>query len=152
MGQKPKIDKVRASRDGHEFHEAWTARKATQLLWPDAELTAIAVEGPSPSDQAGAPAATIEVADLTFYYNGPPNFKDSARTTIAQFKYSIADQNKDFRASHAKKTVKKFGVTYRSYKRKYGAKAVDKKLEFQLVTNQPISESLLQAIEVTATG
>lgn len=22
-----KIDKVRASRDGHEFHEAWTARK-----------------------------------------------------------------------------------------------------------------------------
>ncbi|MBN1271128.1 MAG: ATP-binding protein [Candidatus Aminicenantes bacterium] len=152
MEQKRKIDKVRASRDGHEFHEAWTARKATQLLWPDAELTAIAVEGLSPSDQAGAPAATIEVADLTFYYKGPPNFKDSARTTIAQFKYSIADHNKDFRTSHAKKTVKKFGVTYRSYKRKYGAKAVDNKLEFQLVTNQPISESLLQAIEATATG
>jgi hypothetical protein len=152
MGRKRKIDKVRASRDGHEFHEAWTARKATQLLWPDAELTAIAVEGPSPSDQAGASAATVEVADLTFYFDGPPNFKDAARTTIAQFKYSIADQDKDFRASHAKKTVKKFGVTYRSYKRKYGAKAVDKKLEFQLVTNQPISESLLQAIEATATG
>jgi len=152
MGRKRKIDKVRASRDGHEFHEAWTARKATQLLWPDAELTAIAVEGPSPSDQAGASAATVEVADLTFYYNGHPNFSDAARTTIAQFKYSIADQNKDFRASHAKKTVKKFGVTYRSYKRKYGARAVEEKLEFQLVTNQPISESLLQAIEATATG
>jgi len=152
MARKHKIDKVRASRDGHEFHEAWTARKATQLLWPDAELTAIAVEGPSPSDQAGASAATVEVADLTFYYNGPPNFKDSARTIIAQFKYSIADQDKDFRASHAKKTVKKFGVTYRSYKRKYGAKEVDKKLEFQLITNQPISESLLQAIEATAMG
>jgi len=151
MGRKYKIDKVRASRDGHEFHEAWTARKATQLLWPDSELTAIAVEGPSPSDQAGASAATVEIADLTFYYNGSPNFKDSARTIIAQFKYSIADQDKDFRASHAKKTVNKFGVTYRSYKRKYGAKAVDEKIEFQLVTNQPISESLLQAIEATAT-
>ena len=93
MGRKRKIDKVRASRDGHEFHEAWTARKATQLLWPDAELTAIAVEGPSPADQAGASAATVEVADLTFYYGGRPNFKEAARTTFAQFKYSIADQN-----------------------------------------------------------
>ena len=25
----------------------------------------------------------------------------------------VADHNKDFRASHAKKTVKKFGATYR---------------------------------------
>ncbi len=43
-------------------------------------------------------------------------------------------------------------MTYHSYKRKYGAQAVEEKLEFQLVTNQPISESLLQAIEATATG
>lgn len=150
--QRNKIDKVRASRDGHEFHEAWTARKATQLLWPDTDLTAIAVEGPSPSDQAGASAATVEVADLTFYYGQRPNFEDATRTTFAQFKYSIADQNKDFRASHANKTVKKFGETYLSYKRKYGAEAVEDKLDFQLVTNQPVSNSLLQAIEATATG
>lgn len=152
MGRKRKIDKVRASRDGHEFHEAWTARKATQLLWPDSDLTAIAVEGPSPADQVGASAATVEVADLTFYYGGRPNFADAARTTFAQFKYSIADQNKEFRASCAKKTVKKFGATYRSFKRKYGAQTVEDKLDFQLVTNQPISDSLLQAIEAMATG
>ena len=114
MGRKRKIDKVRASRDGHEFHEAWTARKATQLLWPDSDLTAIAVEGPSPSDQAGASAATVEIADLTFYYGGPPNFADASRTTFAQFKYSIADHNKDFRASHAKKTVKKLSRTIKN--------------------------------------
>lgn len=152
MSRKRKIDKVRASRDGHEFHEAWTARKATQLLWPDSNLTAIAVEGPSPADQAGASAATVEIADLTFYYGGRPNFKNASRTTFAQFKYSIADQNTDFRAYHAKKTIKKFGATYRSFKRKYGAKAVEDKLDFQLVTNQPISDSLLQAIDATATG
>lgn len=151
MGRKRKIDKVRASRDGHEFHEAWTARKATQLLWPDTDLTAIAVEGPSPDDQAGASAATVEVADLTLYYGRRPNFEDAVRTIFAQFKYSIADQNKDFSASHAKKTVEKFGATYRSFKRKYGAEAVADKLDFQLITNQPISDSLLQAIEATAT-
>ncbi|MCE5263314.1 MAG: NACHT domain-containing protein [Deltaproteobacteria bacterium] len=150
--QRKKIDKVRASRDGHEFHEAWTARKATQLLWPDTNLTAIAVEGPSPADQAGASAATVEVADLTFYYGRCPNFEDAARTTFAQFKYSIANQNNEFRASHAKKTVEKFGATYRSFKRKYGAKSVEDKLDFQLVTNQPISGSLVQAIDATATG
>lgn len=150
--QRNKIDKVRASRDGHEFHEAWTARKATQLLWPDTDLTAIAVEGPSPADQAGASAATVEVADLTFYYGRRPNFEDAVRTTFAQFKYSIADQNNDFRASHAKKTVAKFAATYRSFKRKYGAESVEAKLDFQLVTNQPISYSLLQAIDATATG
>lgn len=152
MVRKRKIDKVRASRDGHEFHEAWTARKATQLLWPDTELTAIAVEGPSPEDQAGASAATVEVADLTFYYGRRPNFEDAARTTFAQFKYTIADQNKDFRAFHANKTVNKFGETYCSFKRKYGAEAVENKLNFQLVTNQPISDSLLKAIESIATG
>lgn len=152
MKRKQQIDKVRASRDGHEFHEAWTARMATQLLWPDNDLSAIAVEGLSPTDQKGASSATVDIADLTFYYGKCPNFKSANRTTIAQFKYSIAEQDKDFRASHAKKTVKKFGSTYKSFKRQYGASAVEQKLDFQLVTNQPISDSLLKAIEAIAKG
>lgn len=152
MGSSRKIDKVRASRDGHEFHEAWTARKAIQLLLPNADLIAIAVEGLSPVDQAGAPAAAVEVADLTLYYGQCPSFKDADRTIIVQFKYSIAGQSKNFCASDAKKTVKKFSATYRSFKRKYGAKAVEDKLDFQLITNQPISKALLQAIDAAATG
>jgi hypothetical protein len=75
MAGKRKIDKVRASRDGHEFHEAWTARKAMQLLWPDSDLTALAIEGPSPADEVGASAATVEVADVTLYYGGSPTFE-----------------------------------------------------------------------------
>ena len=152
MARKRKIDKVRASRDGHEFHEAWTARMATRLLWPDSDLTAIAVEGPSPADQAGASAATLEVADVTLYFGGQPTFEQAARTTFAQFKYSIADQDKNFRASNATKTVRKFGETYRTYKRKYGVQAVEDKLDFQLITNQPISGALLQAIDAITTG
>ena len=90
MDRSAKIDNVRASRDGHEFHEAWTARKATQLLWPDGDLTAIAVEGLSPADQAGASAATVAIADLAFYF-GNPTFEDAARTTIAQFNLNVAE-------------------------------------------------------------
>ena len=147
-----KIDKVRASRDGHEYHEAWTARKATQLLWPESDMTAIAVEGLSPTDQARASAQTVEIADITMYFGGNPEFEQAAKTTFAQFKYSIADKDRDFRATNAKKTVEKFGKTYQEYKRTYGAQAVQEKLDFQLITNQPISKSLLEAIDALASN
>jgi len=48
------IDKVRASRDGHEYHEAWTARKALQLLLPSDNLVGIAVEGLQSDEQESA--------------------------------------------------------------------------------------------------
>ena len=83
------IDKVRASRDGHEYHEAWTARKAMQLLLPNDDLVGIAVEGLEPGDQARASSETVEVADLTLYYGEHSTFKGAARVDIIQFKYSI---------------------------------------------------------------
>ena len=150
MNRRVGVDNVRASRDGHEYHEAWTARKALQLLWPDSDLTAIAVEGLSPTDQPHASAETVEVADITLYFGGSPTFELAARTTIAQFKYSIASKDKDFRATNAKKTVEKFGKAYREYKKKYCAQVVQDKLEFQLITNQPICEALIQAIDALA--
>ena len=140
------IDKPRASRDGHEYHEIWTARKATQLLWPDSDLTSIAIEGLSPRDQAKASSQAVEIADLTFYFGGH-DFEQAAKTTYAQFKYSIANKDKDFRATHAKKTVEKFAQTYLEDKKQYGAKAVKEKLDFHIVTNQPISENLIKAID-----
>lgn len=147
-----KIDKVRAGNDGHEFHHVWTARMSLQLLRPDTELIAIAVEGLSPSDQAKVPAATVEVADLTLYYGKQPGFENASKTVFAQFKYSIANRDKGFRASDAKETLKKFGKTYRSFKTKYGAKTVEDKLEFHLITNQPVYEPLIQAIEALQAG
>ena len=152
MAGRAKIDKVRASRDGHEYHEAWTARKALQLLWPDSELIAIAVEGLSPTDQMRTSTQAVEIADITLYYGGEPTFEQSSRTSIAQFKYSVADKDKDFRASRAKKTIQKFAGTYSEYRKKYGAKAVQDKLDFQLITNQPVYEPLLLAIDAIAQG
>jgi hypothetical protein len=153
MAEKKKsVDKIRASRDGHEFHEAWTARKSMQLLMPDGDLKAIAVEGLSPVEQKSAAAHTIDIADLTFYYNGRPRFQDAARVTIAQFKYSIADEGNDFRASHAKKTIEKFAQTFTDYSKRFGADEVNKKLSFQLFTNQPVYQALYEAIDGIARG
>jgi hypothetical protein len=123
-----------------------------QLLRPDGKLTAIAVEGLSPRDQGSAAPETIEIADITLYYGHPPTFEHASRTSIVQFKYSVADENTEFRASHAKQTITKFAKTYRDYTDKYGPQAVHDKLDFGLITNRPIYKPLLQAIERLAKG
>ena len=148
--RKKSVDNVRASRDGHEFHEAWTARISMQLLLPERALVAIAVEGLSPIDQTCSSAQTVEIADITLYYNGGPSFASSSRTSIVQFKYSVARRDRGFRASDAKKTIQKFGNAYREHRKKYGAQAVRDKLDFKIVTNQPIYEPLLRAVDAIA--
>jgi hypothetical protein len=146
------LDSVRPSRDGHEFHEAWTARKAMQLLLPKDGLIGIAVEGLSEEDQAVASSGTVEVADLTVYYGEDANFRVADRVETLQFKYSPKRAEKPFRASDAKKTIEKFAESYRDYRKNYGAAAVTKKLSFQLITNRPIFKALQDAIDAIAEG
>ena len=143
---RKKTDSTRASHDGHEFHKAWVARKAMQLLLPAGDLAGMAVEGLSPSDQENASSETVCVADLTLYYGEHPSFADSRRTEIVQFKYSVSHENVDFRMSHAKKTVKKFARAYADFENKHGAKEVREKLRFRLVTNRPVFPALTEAI------
>ena len=144
------IDSVRASRDGHEFHEAWTARKALQLLILKDNLVGIAVEGLHPADQTDAASETVEIADLVLYYGKRPTFNNADDVKIIQFKYSISNKDNDFRASHAKKTVAKFAAAYLDHKKRYGANKVRDKLGFELITNRPIYPALEQAIACIA--
>jgi len=151
MGKASKhTDDVRASRDGHEFHEAWTARLAMRLLLPEDALVGIAVEGLEPNDQKLASSGTIQVADLALYYGENPNFKDATKVEIVQFKYSLSEESKPFRNSHAKKTIKKFAEAYRDHTETYGADDVRDKLQFELITNRPIYEPLSEAIRSLA--
>ena len=56
-------------------------------------------------------------------------------------------KTRSFGPSNARKTIEKFSIAYRDYKKKYGARAVHDKLDFQITTNQPIYEALLHAID-----
>lgn len=145
-------DILRASHEGHWFHEAWTARKAMQLLLPTDELVGIAVEGLSEEDQLQASRETVEIADLTVYYGQDANFRDASRVETLQFKYSPKHPNKPFRASDAKKTIEKFSESYHDYKKNYGAMKVTKKLFFELITNRPIFPPLRRAIKGIVEG
>ncbi|AMO67284.1 hypothetical protein DOK_05425 [gamma proteobacterium BDW918] len=149
---KRPIDKVRASRDGHEYHEAWAARHAMRILLPNSDLVGIAIEGLEPGDQRSASEETIEIADLAFYYGRRASFNGARKVCIAQFKYSIRDRSNPFRAADAKKTIEKFGKAFRSLRGKYGAPLVRKKVAFELHTNRPIYSPLVEALDALATG
>ncbi len=141
------VDKVRASRDGHEFHEAWVARLAMQLLMPQDNFIGIAVEGLSPSDQKKSSKETAEIADLTIYHGSAPTFEQSQKIAIKQLKYSVVNSDKDFRCSDAKKTVTKFAKSYLESVKLHGLQEVQKKLTFQILTNRPIYPPFLEAIK-----
>ncbi|MCK1790761.1 NACHT domain-containing protein [Pseudomonas violetae] len=146
------MDKTRASRDGHEFHEAWAARKALQLVMPSDGLVGIAVEGLSPVDQTKASAKTVEIADLVLYYGKRPTFDEAESVVIVQLKYSKGSEQVPFRASDAKKTIEKFAEAFENFLEKYGASDVEGKLAFELVTNRPIYNEFDEAIEGIASG
>jgi hypothetical protein len=88
--QRAGIDPIGASKDGHQFHEAWLARRSMGLLLSLDELCGIAVEGLSQDIEEGAPKEAIEIADATFYYGEQPTFAGSPRIEVTQFKYSVA--------------------------------------------------------------
>lgn len=92
-----RVDSVRASRDGHQFHEAWVARCALGLLLPRSDLRAIAVEGLSEEDELGAPVAVVEIADATYYYGNGASIETCTRMEVAQFKYSISNADTPLR-------------------------------------------------------
>lgn len=147
-----KADVVRASRDGHEYHEAWAARMAMQLLLPDDELVGIAVEGLEAGDQAVARAEVVETADLTLYFGNAPGFEHSHTVAIVQFKYSPARASTAFRTSDAKKTIRKFAVAFEDFISRYGFAEAEAKLRFELLTNRPIYPPLAMAIAGLAKG
>lgn len=147
--RKP-VDKVRASRDGHEYHEIWVARKSLELLNPNSDLEAISIEGLSPIDQNTAKSEEVEIADVTLYYNGK-EFSRSSKVSIIQFKYSVAYKNISVKASDIKKTIQKFADTYRNHLERHGTDA-SKKLNFQYITNRPIYSDLQKAINNIAFG
>jgi hypothetical protein len=114
------VDSVRASRDGHQFHEAWVARCALGLLLPRFDLRAIAVEGPSEEDELGVPAAVVEIADAAYYFGNGASFETCTRMEGAQFKYSISNADTPLRMADVRKTLEKFAATEKEFVSKHG--------------------------------
>ena len=146
------IDKVRASREGHHFHEAWAARRALELLAPKDNLVGIAVEGLSPVDQTSSDDATDEIADLVLYYGADTNFDDCDAQVILQLKYSIAKAGVSLVASDMTKTLKKFSLSeVELLKLRRGTGSMAKRY-YRVVSNRPFGAHFLDAIDALRTG
>jgi hypothetical protein len=146
------IDPVRASKAGHQFHEAWVARSALSLLLVRNELYAIAVEGLSEEDEEGVSGAVVEIADATFYFGAGASLETCSRMEVAQFKYSITLKDSPLRIADARKTLKKFAKTETEFSAKHGAACVAAKLRYSFNTNRPISDGMVAALLAAANG
>jgi hypothetical protein len=143
-------DTVRASRAGHTFHERWAARRALQLIFPNDDLFAIAVEGISSTEIASPGARAEEVADLVLYYGRGDNLQTCERLETVQFKYRLREE--PVTAAYLKKTVEKFSDTVLGYEKVSSLADVDKKVSFVFVTNSEFTDSLWGAIQSLISG
>lgn len=147
-----RVDSVRASRDGHQFHEAWVARCALGLLLPRFDLHAIAVEGLSEEDEEGAPDAVVEIADATSYYGSGASFETCTRMEVAQFKYSISKADTPLRLADLRKTLAKFAATEKAFVSKHGGDAAARKITYSINSNRPFATDMLEALRAASTG
>lgn len=141
---------VRASRDGHTFHERWAARRSLQLIFPRDELFAIAVEGLSTNEASKPGAQAQDVADLVLYYGSGDSFKTCRRLETIQFKYRVG--NGSVTSSYLKKTIQKFADTIIGYEKEFSSASVNKKLSFAFVTSAAFAPHLWDAIHHLKSG
>jgi hypothetical protein len=105
--QEMTVDKVRASRDGHTYHETRAAPVALELLLPSTSLCAIAIEGFSADDDPSVSDSATEIADLVLYRE-TTSVATASSIRVLQFKYSVGKADVEMRGFDIKKTVQKF--------------------------------------------
>lgn len=145
------IDKTRASKSGHAFHEAWAARTALELLPPSTDLTSITLEGFDERDEQTLGTGAIEIADLVRYHGGT-DVARAHRVTVVQFKYSIASADAAVRAADLASTLTKFATTDAELRATHHDDHVLAVVRYEFATNRPIHENLGKAIAAVIAG
>jgi hypothetical protein len=142
----PPTDDVRASRDGHTYHETWAARIALELLHPSTNLVAITMENFDVEDEPSMSDSATEIADLV-RYRGATAIDSASSVEVVQFKYSVARADVGVTASEIKTTLQKFASTDSDFVGKVGAERVDSVVRYEIATNRPFNPNLIAAFE-----
>jgi hypothetical protein len=139
-------DDVRASRDGHTYHETWAARIALELLHPSTDLVAITIENFSTEDEQLVSDSAMEIADLV-RYRGATSIEFASSVEVLQFKYSVSRTAVEMSASDIKKTLTKFAAAENDFLKQVGPGRVDDIVHYEIVTNRPFSPNLIAAFK-----
>lgn len=146
---------ARESNAGDDFHILWAARKAVKMLAPNSLLQRIFVEKVSPLDTP-EPFDNDDYflgVDLTEYYKGN-DFTSASSTVASQLKYSTRHPEREWTASRLcsvgkSKTpvIRRLADVYRGYSKQSSRDTIISKLGIRLVSNQPVSSELEEALE-----
>ena len=140
---------ARGSNTGDDFHELWATRQAIRLLSNEDGLEAIAVEGLSASDEAGAPPDTWDGVDCTLYFGGRDAI-EADHVRIEQLKYSAAYPNKSWTIARLVAGRRGRSVIARLAKAWKGLTTLGSKTSSAravLISNQPVDEDVLSAVQ-----
>src|SRR5262245_11984846 len=145
---------ARGSGQGDDFHELWALRYALELLLPDSHYMAMTVEGLRPEDEEGKPGDTWDGIDCAFYRGGT-TLADATGVTIDQLKHSGADSGSNWTISRLSNSTSKTKNNSVLRKLATAFQAIDAArpelldnaaLAVRLVSNQPISSTVLEAV------
>lgn len=140
-----------ASREGHEYHVAWAAKVALQLIHPNSDLTAIAIEGFNVENAKHLSDEAMDIADLVQYYGGK-TFASTTKLEVLQFKYSPTQPEEDLTASDLKKTLTKFVAAQNDIENEIGYQSCEEKTKFQFISNRPVGDNLQSALYALRNG
>lgn len=145
-------DKVRASRDGDQFHYQWAARECLALLPGGGDLVSVTIEGPSVEESAqDSIEAGEQLIDVGLYYGGET--PDAAlRVRYIQLKHSTHQANMPWMASGLKKTIEGFAERYAQLIERYPADEIAQRFRFEFTTNRPIETKVQEALADLASG
>jgi hypothetical protein len=145
-----RVDLLRPSRDGDQFHYWWAARRCLALLQPDTDLVAIAIEGVPPAERQKVPVG-IDVIDVAEYH-GTLDVRCAARVRYIQLKHSTRRRSLSWTASELAETLSGFGARYSKLVKAFGYGDIAKRFAFEFISNRPISRSVENALAQLRTG
>jgi len=129
---------VRYSRAGDEFHYRWAARRCLKLIYPNAELQSVKIEGSKESSRAGE-----YVIDVAEYYGAEVNTKT---IKYFQLKHSTKRIDQPLNLSDLKGTIKGFSQRFSDMK----SDRSQWEVQFFIVTNRPFSDEFRNGLSSIA--
>lgn len=140
-----------APREGHEYHVAWAAKVALQLIYPNSNLTTIAIEGFNIENAKQLSDEAMDIADLVQYYGGE-TFTSATKLKVLQFKYSPTRPEEVLTASDLQKTLGKFVASQNDIEKEIGYQLCEEKTKFKFVSNRPVGDNLQKAMHALRNG
>ena len=142
---------ARGSNTGDVYHELWAVRSALKLLDSTSKLEAVTVEGVPSADGSGH---QWDGVDCTLLYGGT-SIQTADRVTIQQLKYSASEPTTSWSPSRAcygpssidpsSSLMRGLGNAFRETVKLREGRPISE-ISVELVTNQPVSDLVVSAI------